>query len=393
MKKTISILLNLCLVLFVASAAVSVMDDALQLSGIYSLTVISGILSFGALLVAMLVYVLMGITPMIPKRVFLPVALFYVAGFFAMFPMAIYGGGDWIHRALEIDLAISLCQLVFGLGILYWLWRGRKFRWPIIEDKYIGDRRFSWRNLSVFLLANVFVLLPATCLYLILCAGLAVSHFSAGFVSLRPGGLTVQVRHYVRNDGKRIELVPMAHVADAEFYQKISQSFPTNSIVLMEGVTDERDLLTNGISYQRMAHSLGLAEQVKTFKPQGKLVRADIDVDQFTTNTIDVLNLVTLIHAKGVNPNTMMALSLYSPPPHVEEQLLDDLVRKRNEHLLEQLRSALLQSDDIIVPWGAGHMPGLAKAIQKDGFHLAATEDYTVIRFRRNRNENDSAGQ
>src|SRR5208282_3550763 len=88
---------------------------------------------------------------------------------------------------------------------------------------------FSWRNLSVFLLANVFVLLPAVVFYLVVCAALAVDHFSEGFVALRPGGLTVQARKYVRNDGKTIQLFPMSHIADAAFYQKVSQSFPTNS--------------------------------------------------------------------------------------------------------------------------------------------------------------------
>ncbi len=121
---------------------------------------------------------------------------------------------------------------------------------------------------------------------------MAVNHFSEGFMTLHPGGFTVQVRKYVRNDGKVIELFPMAHVADADFYQQVSQTFPSNSIILMEGVTDINNLLTNKLSYKRMAKSLGLSEQKKEFKPtHGELVRADVDVDQFTPDTIDILNL------------------------------------------------------------------------------------------------------
>jgi hypothetical protein len=41
----------------------------------------------------------------------------------------------------------------------------------------------------------------------------------------------------------------------------------------------------------------------------------------------------------------------------------------------------LPQSDNIIVPWGAAHMPGLAKEIQKSGFRLDETREYVVIRF------------
>lgn len=374
--------MNLCLGLFVASAAVSLVDDSLQLLfGLHFLTVFSGILSFPALLTALLVYGLMGLTPMVPKRIFLPVVLFYVAGFLAVFPVLIYGGGDWDRRGLQLDWVVSLCQVIVGLGILGWLWGGWKFRWPLVEDKYLGNRPFSWLNLSAYALVNVFVFLPAAIVYFFLCAALAVHHFTAGFVALHPGGLRVQVRRYVRGDGKIIELVPMSHVADASFYRKISKSFPTNSVILMEGVTDERHLLTNGISYKRVAHSLGLVEQREDFRPQGELIMADIDVDQFATNTIDLLNLVMLIHVRGINPDTVMRLAQYSPPPAIEEQLLDDLVTKRNQHLLEKLQTELPQSAIIIVPWGAGHMPGIASAIQKDGFHLAETEEYTVIQF------------
>ena len=121
----------------------------------------------------------------------------------------------------------------------------------------------------------------------------------------------MQTRKYVRDDGKTIHLFPMAHVAEADFYQKISQTFPTNSLILMEGVTDEKNLLTNKISYDRMAKTLGLAEQHEKFAPtRGEMVDADVDVSQFSTNTLTLLNLVMLVHAQGLNPaNNSSAMS------------------------------------------------------------------------------------
>ena len=73
----------------------------------------------------------------------------------------------------------------------------------------------------------------------------------------------------------------------------------------------------------------------------------------------------------------------YPTPPGTEYQLFDDLLTKRNAHLLEKIRDQLPLSETLIVPWGAAHMPGLAKEIQKTGFRLDATEDYTVIQFGR----------
>jgi len=200
------------------------------------------------------------------------------------------------------------------MGILYSAQRGWKLRWPLMAESRLQERGFSWRNLFVFLSVNVFVLVPGVIVYLVYCTVLAADHFSEGFVMLHPDGLTVQARRYVRNDGKTIQLFPMSHVGETDFYQKLSKSFPTNSTILMEGVTDDRNLLTNKITYKRMAASLGVAEQQREFRPRGQLVRADVDVEQFATSTIDFLNAVTLVHSKGLNAQTMLVLIQYSPP-------------------------------------------------------------------------------
>lgn len=377
------ILLNLFLALFLASGFVSLMDDSLVLLfGLHLLTVMNGILTFIAMLAAVLVYGLMGLTPMIPKRVFLPVTLFYVASLLVSLLILIYT----FDRAPQGDWVLSLCQVLLVVGLVWWLQGGVKFRWPIVEDKHLGDRSFSWGNLSVFVLVNVFVLLPAVLVSVFFLAALAVDHYSEGFMALRPNGFSVQVRKYVRNDGKTIELFPMAHVADARFYQKVSQTFPTNSIILMEGVTDDRNLLTNKISYRRMAKSLGLSEQRQEFVPKrGEMVDADVDVDQFSKDTIDFLNLVMLVHAKGMTPANVQTLMQYSPPPHLQDEFINDLVHKRNQRVLEEIRLELPETDNLMVPWGVAHMPGIARAIQKSGFRLSETQEYMVIQFRKNR--------
>ena len=378
-RRLIALLLSLCLGLFLADGLISLVDDSLILFfGIHLLTAIRAIVSFLGLLMAILIYFLMGLTPMIPKRLFLPVTLFTPVAGLLTIPCFIYVYG----RMQQVTWALSLCQAIVGLSILYWLGTGPKLRWPFVTENQLKAARFSWQNLIVFVLGNVLVIVPAVAVYLFTCAALAADHFSKGFLTLRPSGLTVQVRNYVRSDGKTIQLVPMAHVGDAGFYQRLSQSFPANSTILMEGVTDDRNLLTNKITYGRMATTLGLAEQQKEFKPsQGEMVRADVDVEQFSPGTIDLLNLVMLIHSKGVNVETLMKLLDYSPPPGFQEQLFDDILRKRNRHLLEQIHARLPQSELVIVPWGVAHMPEISEEIQKAGFRLGETRKYVVIRF------------
>jgi hypothetical protein len=379
-RQVLAFLLSLCLGLFLADAFVSLVDEALiLLFDLRVLTVVRGMVFFFSLLMAIVVYGLMGLTPLIPKRLFLPVALFNPVATLAVIPLAIYFYG-WLEQLIWV---ISLCQLMFGLGILYWVQGGFKLRWPLVTESRLGSRGFSWLNLSGFVGLNLFVVLPAVVVYLAVCASLAVGHFSRGFLALRPGGFTVQVRDYVRNDGKTIQLVPMAHIGEADFYQKLSQSFPTNAVVLMEGVTDNNNLLTNRITYQRMATSLGLTEQHEEFHPaQAEIVMADVDVGQFTTNTISFLNLVMLVHAKGLTAENVVKVLQFSPPPHFEEQLFDDLLGKRNQHVVGEIRARLPQSGRLIVPWGVAHMPGIESEIQAAGFHLKQTQEYTVIRFR-----------
>jgi hypothetical protein len=48
---------------------------------------------------------------------------------------------------------------------------------------------------------------------------------------------------------------------------------------------------------------------------------------------------------------------------------------------LEELQARLSQSEIFVVPWGAAHMPGIAREIQKSGFRLVETQDYVAIQF------------
>ena len=380
LRQLLLLLLSICLGLFLADAVISLLDDSLiLLFDLRLLTAIRGGVWLLSILMAMVIYGLIGLTPLVPKGLFLPITLFNPLAMLITVPVAIY----CYSRLEQFSWVISFCQLMLGLTILYRVKGGLNLRWPLVPENRLGRRRFSWLNLSGFLLVNVFVLLPVAIVYLAVCAASAVDHFSEGFLALRPSGFTVQSRKYVRDDGKTVHLIPMAHIGEAAFYHQLSQSFPTNSVVLMEGVTDHGNLLTNEITYQRMATSLGLAEQEQEFKPvQVEIVMADLDVEQFSTNTIGLLNLAMLFHVRGVNLETVLKSLEFSSPPHFEAQLVEDLLRKRNRHLLEQLHARLPQSDTFVVPWGAAHMPGIAAGLRTSGFRLGETRDYTVIRFR-----------
>ena len=378
LRRFVAGLSSFCLALFLADAVFSLVADSLVLLfGIRLFMAPGALISALSLLLALLVYLLMGLTPMIPKRFFLPLALFVATDVCLSVLVAIIRPG-WQYRA---DLLFSACQLALGLGLLRGLQGAFRLRWPLVPEARLGPRSFSWRNLIGFLAVNLCALLAGT-------AGLGwltmttVKHVSAGFLALRPGGISVTVRRYVRDDGKSVLLVPMAHIGEADFYHKVSRALPTNSVVLMEGVTDTQNLITNRLTYQRAATRLGLAQQDAEFNPVVlEMVMADMDVSQFTPETVGMLNILTLIHVKGLNARTLPVLLSFSPPPDFRNQLFDDILHKRNQHLLKELQVRLPDSKFIVVPWGVAHMPGIAEGVTASGFRLAESTEYTVIRF------------
>ena len=326
----------------------------------------------------LLVYGLMALTPAVPKRIFMPLALVLVGPGIVAMPAAIF-----CYQKLQwIDWIASCGQVVAAMLIFRWAHGSWKPRWPLVAEKEIGTRGFSWANLLLFAALNLFVLAPAAAGYVAGCASLAVSHFTNGFVALRPAGIVLQARKYVRDDGRTVVLFPMSHIAESDFYRSVAQSVSSNSVVLLEGVTDNNHLLTNHITYKKAAKALHLAEQHEDFTiTQGTLVRADVDVKVFSTNTIAILNLVTLVHSEGVNADTLSQLLQFAPSEDIQQQLFDDLLRKRNQHVLKELFDRLPDGNDFIIPWGAAHMAGISQEIQKAGFHLVSTRDFVSIRF------------
>jgi hypothetical protein len=129
-----------------------------------------------------------------------------------------------------------------------------------------------------------------------------------------------------------------------------------------------------------MAATVGGVEQAKAFKPKGQLIHADVDISAFSPATLELLKTAMLIHSKGVTAETLPIL-MKPTTPGLEEQLMEDILTKRNHHLLGVIRERLPTSDDIIVPWGAAHMPEIARELVKEGFRMTETRDFMAIRF------------
>jgi hypothetical protein len=372
-----AVVLSGVLILFLGSGILSLLDNSLYLAlHRTDLAVFNGISFLLILLTGLLVYGLMGFAPGIPKRVFMPVCLFIPVAYVGVLPLLV----SFSRHAMEIMWGVSLAQVLLALFIIHRLQGGLKFRWPLVAARKLADRKFCWGNLAGVLMAGVFLIVPALVLYSAFTAMISVSHFTDGFVTLRPAGVSMQVRKYARDDGRTITLVPMSHVGEPEFYHSLAASFPENAVILMEGVSDTRNLAKVHSDYSKMAATVGGVEQTKVFRPRGEIVHADVDISAFSPATLELLKTAMLLHSKGVTAETLPIL-MKPTPPGLEKQLMEDILTKRNHHLLGVIRERLPTSENIIVPWGAAHMPEIAREILKDGFHMTETQDFMAIRF------------
>jgi len=100
-----------------------------------------------------------------------------------------------------------------------------------------------------------------------------------------------------------------------------------------------------------MAYALGLSQQEQEFIPEHhQTVREDVNVGEFIPGTIAILNLVMRNHSQGLKPVTLQELLQYSVTPEMQQQLMEDLVIKRNEHLPGEIHAHIAESDLLIVP-------------------------------------------
>jgi len=376
-RPVLAIVLSLMLGFFLFCGVVALVSAAESLLlGRRDLELVDGLLTLLLMLAGILTYCLLGFFPEVPKRWFVPLCLFAPAVPIVILPLLVY-----FHAYTSwIDLGVAVVHLLLGLVILRRM-RGKTSPvWPLVPAEKLVRRRFSWANLAGVALAPVLVLIPVAVLYCAFSAKLALEHFTDGFALLRPGGITMQVREYVRDDGRKITLVPMSHVGETDFYQDVAASFPDDAVVLMEGVSDQGNLLDVHSNYSNMAESVGGVEQVKVFKPRGRIVPADVDMSTFSPASLELLKTVLMVHTKGVTAETLPYL-MKPAKPGLEKELLDDILTKRNHHLLGVIREWLPQAQTIVVPWGAAHMAEIAREIQKLGFRHVATREYTAIRF------------
>ena len=391
---------NLFLVLFLADGGVSLLDELVSLlSPVAFLSGARGALAGSVMILAVPVYLCLGIDRRLPKRVFIPLVLFVLwcplaAWFFP--PLA--GNRAYGLLAAAAQVALGLLPLTrFRKG------RGRSLTMP---PAMFDAPWFSLRNTLVFGAVNLVVLPLALAMLVLSAANSYMAGYTSGFMRLAPGGLYMTERFY-RRDNRTIRLAAMIHVGEKAYYEELAGSVgPGRTIVLAEGVTDDGNLLRNRMDYGKVAGFLGLTSQAemrfrgRVIEPEAldeasrggekklpDILRADLDVSSFRPPTILFLNTMgkQLRESRSLMEGllAMNAWSKKNITREMQDVIMDDILHRRSREVVRHLGKALDRYDTVVIPWGALHMKEIEEEVLKRGFRLQEERERVSIDFRR----------
>lgn len=366
------------LLLFWVDTGLGLFDEVVaQVLGLHLLSWIRAMTRGFGLLTLPLVWLAVGLSPGLRLRTWLPVLFFVAWRALGAAPLSIL-----LMGRSELGL------LIVGVQSLIAAWTS----WSSIRDGGAGlfeghdPSGPRWGRFAAWTTAHALIVPPLLGIYAFESADLALRRATGGFVRLELDGVRVVHRSYVRGE-ERVELVGMIHIGRRSAYESIFEPFPPEgTLVLEEGVRDAGGLLVTGPVYERVAGGLGLDVQVPITEIAPLPSRnADVDVSTFSENTRSLLRRIFAIYT-AEEPAAALLDYLIHVRSHKDaralfDELYDDLVHRRNQHLLLELDRALEENSRVVVPWGAYHLPGIEQAVIARGFQRHAERSITLIPF------------
>lgn len=396
---------NLFLLLFLADGGFSLVDELVPLlTPLAPFTEFRVLLAGTVIVMAVPLYLCLGIDKRLPKRVFLPQISFIL--FCTL--------STWLFPALAgvriYGLLMAAAQVVVGMLPLYYFRTGDK-RSLTMPPEMFTTHFFSIRNSLIFSAASLFIIPLTVIMFALSMADAYMADYTSGFMHLTPRGLQMTERVY-KQGSKTIRLAAMIHIGNREYYDNLSGSITQGrTIILAEGVSDSGNLLRNSIDYGKMAGFLGLTSQ-KEMRFRGRVIdaeelespptgsrstrdenkteainilRADLDVSDFRPPTLLLLNaLGKNMQESHSFVNGVMALNSWGEKnitPEMSDIIMDDILHRRNLEVVRYLENAIDRYDTVVIPWGALHMKEIEADVLKRGFRLQEERKRISIDF------------
>ncbi|MEM6708652.1 MAG: DUF1963 domain-containing protein [Pseudomonadota bacterium] len=273
--------------------------------------------------------------------------------------------GDWILN--------GACLITLTDGVLPW------------------GGRLVGRFLALVLL--FFVYLP---FYLITQVG----QLSAGYLGFSWQGIYVRDVEFSDSDGRLLRLVATMHVGEPVFYEAMLESFEQpRTLILEEGVRDRSRLLgleTRG--RRRLQRYAPLSMQPSMTEVRGahpissvaertewvNVLNADVDLADLSDATRRwAIESSRVLEAVRQGKADLLQLLVDDATAPLTQEVYASLLFQRNEHLIRVLASAQDAFQQIVIPWGALHMPDLARRVSEMGWEPTGRQRrHELIRWR-----------
>ena len=404
MLQMLSVVVNGFWVAFMASGLLGVISMAAPHSGFAIISALVAVMLFFA---SFPMLALVMATELVPKRIVLPMLGYLWAGVY----ISLWPFPD--HVVPWISGAANVLQLLLG-AFLAWQFRapGRTWKAPFAarEGQFFRWQHtvIAWFTLQVAsLVALVAIFFEASAL---------ITTTTGGYVRLRPDGIYLVERQFKEGD-REVRLAGMMHVATEEFYDEVlPKADPKHpSVVLLEGVTDEKNLLDdNRLDYTRVARLFQLTAQSESAFSRRAYARArahehpeeksagdpeewgsdgyasheyrhaDVDISNLRPKTISyIITLSQIMEAQSWR-DILMELQNPSSPindPDAQAQVWDDNLHARNRRLIAEIQSALPDYQRIIVPWGAAHLSEIERWLKGQHFIQSGEIERKALKF------------
>lgn len=393
----VTALINITAWLFAMDAAVSTLHELADCTD--TCRALAGARNWVALLAALASQVLLIVwivTPRVPALLAVTTGAFTAWATLGVPPLPLFTAADVVLTS------VSVVQLLLAAMLIQFIRRRSGGRWWLHRSNLAKTSGGFWRSTGLAVAATVASLALVT---------LAVPSFLFGTIMKMTDGYITFARDAVMLEQRRfrapesdtvVDLIGMVHLGERDTYETLFASLTdAGTVVLAEGVTDENEVLSDGLSYQGLAQSLGLTQQpdlrqvlarrerpVSVGREAGTAAypeiadgsqwphirHADVDAGQFAPATISFLNQVN----RTLQVRTMdawRALFSQEPPASLEY----DILTRRNEQLIATLDEALEDYGRVVIPWGAMHLPVVEAALVQRGFELVSAERRPII--------------
>jgi hypothetical protein len=193
-----------------------------------------------------------------------------------------------------------------------------------------------------------------------------------GFAVLDLRGVQLTERTYARGD-TTVHLVGMMHVGEQRAYDELYDAFGEleDAVVLTEGVSDEQHLLPDSLGYGRAAARVDLVQQPPIERDGLVVRRADIDIAEVSPEVRALVEAALGVWSADDPAAAYVDMVRTLDPDDADDtmrRLWDELIERRNQRVLEEIRVAAGDFDHVVVPWGAIHLPGIAAALRDEGW-------------------------